>query len=317
MNSFKISSEEEGKRLDNAIFDNLGDVTRSQIKKWIDSGCVRVNSGVKKASYRVKAGERIEIFPPEPKALETIAQKIELNVLYEDSDVIVMDKPAGMVVHPAAGNPDGTLVNALLHHCKDLSGIGGVMRPGIVHRLDKGTSGVIVAAKNDRAHLSLATQFKERRTKKIYYALVYGVPKSKRGRFEMKIGRHPKERKKMSTIARDGREAVTEWEVVETFGKYLALMRINLLTGRTHQIRVHFSANGMPIVGDELYGGKRVIKRLSEGGLTDIVKDVSRPLLHAASIEFTHPKSGKKMKVEAELPEDFQCVLGALREVRL
>lgn len=311
--TLQLRDEDIGKRLDTVIAGHLHDTTRSQIKKWIDEGCVSIDGKIQKASFKGKSGDivTIEIAPPKEPSAEP--QNIPLDIIYEDPDIIVVNKSADMVVHPAPGNADGTLVNALLYHCKDLSGIGGVLRPGIVHRLDKGTSGVIIAAKNDAAHLTLSQMFKDRRMRKIYYALIYGVPKSKKGTFDWEIGRHKTERKKMSTKTKSGRTAVTNWEIVESFGKYISFVKIELITGRTHQIRVHFSANGMPLLGDSLYGGGRVTKRLPEGELRKIGERALRPMLHAASLEISHPSSGEEMLFEAPIPDDFKEILEALR----
>jgi len=309
-----IKKKEVGERLDVVLLDYFESSTRSQIKRWIDEGSVQVNSQTKKTSYKVKLGEKISIDPKPPKELSAEPQNIPLDIIFEDSEIVVVNKSSDMVVHPAIGNPDGTLVNALLYHCKDLSGIGGVLRPGIVHRLDKGTSGVIVTAKNDLAHASLTKQFKERTTSKVYFALIYGSPKEKKGEFNLEIGRHPTDRKKMSTKTRHGRESVTRWEVVKRFGKELTLVKVGLVTGRTHQIRVHFSANGMPLVGDMLYGGKKTIKRLISEEYKEIISKAERAMLHASSLTLTHPKTDEKMKFEAELPKDFKVILEELSE---
>lgn len=310
-----INSEDTGKRLDAVLTARLKDHSRSQIKKWIEDGNVRIGGAPKKASYKVRAGDEIVVDIEPPRPLQVRAENILLNIVYEDPDIIVVNKTADMVVHPAAGNFGGTLVNALLHHCRDLSGIGGVLRPGIVHRLDKGTSGLIVVAKNDLAHLGLAAQFKGRKVTKIYYAVIYGVPRFKKGTFEQEIGRHPTDRKKMSTTTRKGREAVTNWDVVKNFGKHFSLVKIRLITGRTHQIRVHFSANGMPLVGDMVYGGKKTVKRVPEGKYRDMVEKISRPLLHAANLTFQHPRSFETMSFNADLPEDFESFLEDASEI--
>lgn len=310
-----IQSKNTGKRLDTVIAGHLKDCSRSRIKQWINSGDVKIGRAAKKSSYKVKAGDEISIHIELPKELSAEPQNIPLNILYEDSDIVVVNKSADMVVHPAAGNLDRTLVNALLYHCKDLSGIGGYLRPGIVHRLDKGTSGVIVVAKNDLAHMGLTEQFKKRSVEKTYLALIYGVPKEKKGVFSLKIGRHPTARKKMSTKTRRGREAITHWELAEHFDKYISLVKIRLVTGRTHQVRVHFSAHGMPLLGDMVYGGKKTIKRIPEGEYKDIASRAGRPMLHAASLSLCHPRSSRRMKFEAELPGDFREILEGLRAI--
>lgn len=306
-----------GRRLDIVIAGRLKDYSRSRIKGWIGRGHVKIDGQPQKSSYKVRAGDVICITAECPKELSAEPQNIPLDIIYEDGDIVVVNKPAGMVVHPAAGNPDGTLVNALLYHCKDLSGIGGVLRPGIVHRLDKETSGVIIVAKSDRAHESLTRQFKERSVRKVYYAIVYGVPRAASGRIDAAIGRHKTERKKMSTKTRRGREAITCWELVERFGKGLSLMKIRILTGRTHQIRVHFASRGMPLLGDGLYGGRRTIKRLPEGAVREIAAGAHRLMLHAASLSVEHPVIGEMLLFNAELPDDFKAIIEGLRNATI
>jgi len=313
MKSISAKQEDAGKRLDIFLSDHLKDMTRSHIKNKIENGEILVNKEKKKTSYKIKENDKIDISLTPPKKLSAEPQNISIDILYEDKDIVVVNKSPEMVVHPAAGNPDNTLVNALLYHCKDLSGIGGVLRPGIVHRLDKGTSGVIIVAKNDHSHQELSKQFKERTTEKIYYALIYGVPKKKNGVFKSEIGRHSTDRKKMSTKTRKGRDAVTEWEVLEAFGKELSFVRIRLHTGRTHQIRVHFAANGMPLVGDMLYGGKKTVKRLLNEKYKEIVLGAERALLHAGSLAIIHPRTQKKLLFEADLAPDFKSILEAIR----
>lgn len=230
--------------------------SRSRLKKWMDEGRITVNGRKEKGGYRLKAGDCLLVFPeadPQPSALAP--EDIPLTVYYEDRDVLVLEKPSGMVVHPAAGNYQGTLVHALLHHCRDLSGIGGVYRPGIVHRLDKDTSGLMVVAKTDASHQHLVDQFQKGQVTKEYQALVWGLPLQTSGRIEKPIGRHPRERKKMSVQAPRGKWAVTEWRVMERFPQGISWMKLFLKTGRTHQIRVHMSSQGWPVVGDPLYGG--------------------------------------------------------------
>lgn len=303
-------------RLDIFLSHKLADYSRSQIKKWIDAGDVHVNGSSKKGAYKLKAGDFIDILIRPPLEMSAKPQKIPLNIIHEDSDIIVVNKSPYMVVHPAAGNPDKTLVNALLDHCKDLSGIGGVLRPGIVHRLDKGTSGLIIVAKSDKAHTGLSDQFKNREVKKIYLALVYGCPSKQKGEFDQKIGRHPKDRKKMSVRSNQSRDALTRWILKESFEKEISLMSVQLVTGRTHQIRVHFSANGMPLIGDPTYGGKKIAMRLNNKNLLEIIKDVKRPMLHSSSITIRHPISNEILEFSAELPDDFKSVLEKLREIK-
>ena len=281
--------------------------SRSYLQKLIEEGLVKVDGRLAKANHRLKTGSSIELDVPELKDAVPAPENLALPIVYEDPDVVVVDKPAGMVVHPAAGHDSGTLVNALLHHVDDLSGIGGERRPGIVHRLDRGTSGLMVVAKNDAAHKELARQFHDREVEKEYVALVWGVVQAGR-RIEEPIGRDPNNRKKMSNRARRSREAVTRIVRVYHVNPALTLAQIAIHTGRTHQIRVHLSAIGHPIVGDALYGG--VHRRV----LADIraVMKLDRPFLHAAKLVFKHPLDGRRMAFESELPLDLKSVLDEL-----
>ena len=289
-----------GQRLDQALA-QLAGVPRAQAQRWIEAGRVALDGARARASQRVAAGAEIAVDPPEPTPLEARPEAIPLAVLYEDADLIVIDKPAGLVVHPAPGHASGTLVNALLHHCRDLAGIGGVLRPGIVHRLDRGTSGVLVVAKNDAAHVALAAQFKDHSIERVYVALVRGVPGADTGSAVRAIGRHPVDRKRMSVRTKSGRAAETHWRVVQRFPKSgVALLEVRPATGRTHQIRVHLSSAGLPIVGDPVYG---------KGGESF---GLARPALHAAVLGFTHPSSGERLRFEAPLPADLAEALAAV-----
>jgi 23S rRNA pseudouridine1911/1915/1917 synthase len=254
----------------------------------------------------------IEIEKIDPVSIDVVPEDIKLDVLFEDMSIIVINKSAGMVVHPAAGNYSGTLVNALLFHCKNLSGIGGAVRPGIVHRLDKGTSGVLVVAKNDKAHIGLSKQFEEHSVKRIYSALAYGVMKESTGVINLPIGRHNTDRKKMSTITRRGRKAITHWEVQESFD-HLSFLRVILETGRTHQVRVHLSTIEHPIVNDLDYGTSKRLKIITDKRLLDAIKGLKRPLLHAGLLEFNHPETNETMKFKVPLTPDFTNVLNILR----
>jgi 23S rRNA pseudouridine1911/1915/1917 synthase len=297
---FVAGEAEAGRRLDAALA-RLAGVARAQAARWIDAGRVRVDAAPARASQRVAGGAVITACPPEPTPLGVAPEAIPLAILYEDADLIVIDKPAGLVVHPAPGHAHGTLVNALLHHCSDLAGVGGVLRPGIVHRLDRGTSGVLVAAKHDAAHAALAAQFKDHSIERVYVALVRGAPGAEQGRIEQAIGRHPRDRKRMSVHARAGRAAATDWRVRERFARSgVTLLELLPATGRTHQLRVHLSASGMPIVGDPVYG--RGGEKLG----------LDRPALHAAVLGFTHPKSGERLRFEAPLPADLRAALEQL-----
>jgi 23S rRNA pseudouridine1911/1915/1917 synthase len=281
--------------------------SRSQLQKIIEDGGVTVDGRPGKANQRVKAGATIVVEVPEAVAATPEPEDLALPILYQDADIIVVDKPAGMVVHPAAGHESGTLVNALLHHVDDLSGIGGEKRPGIVHRLDRGTSGLMVVAKNDAAHHELARQFHDREVEKDYIALVWGVVQAGR-RIDEPIGRDPGNRKKMSARARRSREAVTRIVRVHHLNPALTLAQIAIHTGRTHQIRVHLSAIGHPIVGDPLYGG---VHRRVAADLRPVMK-LERPFLHAAKLAFKHPVDGRRMSFESELPPALQQVLDQL-----
>ena len=302
-----VEDEQDGLRLDNFLTALLPDHSRSQIQRLIKDGHVR-GSHTLRASSVVRAGQVFEIDIPAPKTAAPAPEELPLRIVFQDQDVVVLDKPAGMVVHPAAGHSSGTLVNALLHHITDLSGIGGELRPGIVHRLDRGTSGLMVVAKNDRSHQELARQFSDREVEKEYVALVWGVVQAGR-RIDAAIGRDPQHRQKMSTRARRARTAVTRVTSAHYY-KGVSLLKVAISTGRTHQIRVHLSAIGHPVDGDSLYGG---VHRRVPGDLR-AVTHLERPFLHASRLAFKHPTDGRQMAFESELPEDLQRVLDELRE---
>jgi 23S rRNA pseudouridine1911/1915/1917 synthase len=303
--NFIVEEELSGQRLDLALA-NLAELSRSQARRWIDEGRVRVNDAGVSASQRVKPGDTLEALPPDPEPSPLTPEEIPLSVLYEDADLVVVDKPAGLVVHPAPGHPGGTLVNALLHRCKDLSGVGGVIRPGIVHRLDRGTSGVLVVAKNDDAHRALARQFHDHSIERIYRALVRGVPGADEGRVDRPVGRHARDRKRMSVRAKVAREAHTAWRVAERFPRSgCTWLEVRPETGRTHQIRVHLASAGLPIVGDPVYGRRG---RAAAGDLLE------RPALHAEVLGFTHPRNAEPLRFEAAIPSDLQGVLDSLAE---
>jgi 23S rRNA pseudouridine1911/1915/1917 synthase len=304
-----VPEDATGVRLDVFLASMLGDLSRSAIQRLIRDGHVLVDARAAKANQPVKIGQAIAVDVPEPSDPTPKAEALPLHIAYQDADVIVVDKPAGMVVHPAAGHAGGTLVNALLHHVTDLSGVGGEKRPGIVHRLDRGTSGLMVVAKNDRSHEELARQFHDREVEKDYLALVWGEVMAGR-RIDAPIGRDPTNRKKMSAKARRSREAATRIVRAEHFGRVLTLAQVAIHTGRTHQIRVHLSAIGHPIVGDPLYGG---VHRRVPGDLR-AVAHLERPFLHAARLVFKHPTDGRRMEFESPLPHDLQLVLDQLRE---
>jgi len=276
-----------------------GDTSRSQIQLWIEDGNLTVNGSPVKANYKIAAGDLVVLRIPEAETTEIVPEDIPLEVYYEDSDVIVVNKKRGMVVHPAPGHASGTLVNALMYHCKDLSGINGELRPGIVHRIDKDTSGLLMAAKNDKAHASLAAQLKEHSVTRKYFALVHGNLAHDQGTVDAPIGRDPHDRKMYTVIERNSKPAVTHFQVTERFGDY-TLLELKLETGRTHQIRVHMKFIGHPLVGDPLYGRSKGIKMDGQA-------------LHAAVLGFVHPSSGEYLEFQAPLPQDMEDLLHSLR----
>ena len=304
-------SDLDPERLDSFISRSVPEITRSAALRLIETGFATVNGQKQKPALKLKGGEEISIIIPPPAPAEPQPEEIPIEVLYEDSEVVVVNKGAGMVVHPGAGNPEGTLVNALLAHCKDLSGIGGELRPGIVHRIDKDTSGTLVVAKSDRAHNALADQFKEHTIKRVYLALVYGSPKEDKGRIESIIGRHPTERKKMSTKARHGKDAVTHWRVVARYPG-VTLLRLRLETGRTHQIRVHLSEAGHPLLADEMYGGGGRLSGLQDPVLKQMIRAMGRQALHAKTLGFLHPISREYLEFDTELPPDMAGIVAYL-----
>ena len=299
MKEYIITSDTENIRLDKVISILDTELSRSMIQKMLEDSKILVNGKKEKASYKTKIDDKIEVEEVVAKEIELKAQDIPIEIIYEDSDIIVVNKPKGMVVHPANGNPDGTLVNAIMNICKDsLSGIGGEIRPGIVHRIDKDTSGLLIIAKNDKAHINLSEQIKNREITKKYVALVRGIVKENSATIDMPIGRSNKDRKKMA-VKKDGKNAITHFNVIKRYNGYTYL-DIKIDTGRTHQIRVHLSEIGYPIVGDSVYSnGKNPF-------------GVEGQMLHAKSIEFKHPITGKILKLEAPLPEYFEGVLNRL-----
>lgn len=295
-----VDGENSDLRLDKYLVSQLEDFTRSAVSKLIEGGQVKVNEKTASKNYKCKAGDRVEIEIPDPVELDVTAENIPLDIVYEDSDLLVVNKPKGMVVHPAAGNYSGTLVNALLYHCKDsLSGINGVIRPGIVHRIDKDTSGLLIVAKNDTAHLDLAQQIKEHSFHRAYQAVAYGNFKEDNGTVNQPIGRHPKDRKKMAVTFKNSKNAVTHYEVISRYEKFTHI-RCVLETGRTHQIRVHMAYIGHPLAGDEVYGPKKVITQLNG------------QCLHAGELGFVHPRTKEYMEFTAPLPEYFTNFLKKL-----
>jgi 23S rRNA pseudouridine1911/1915/1917 synthase len=304
---FIVPAEFEGERLDRFLVSVLADHSRSQIQKLITDGRVTLDRKDAKANLALRPGDRVTVDVPPPAPTAIGPEALPLEILYQDPDVVVLNKPAGMVVHPSAGHASGTLVNALLHHIGDLSGVGGELRPGIVHRLDRGTSGVMVVAKHDAAHQELARQFHDREVEKEYIALVWGVVHAGR-RIDDAIGRDPGNRQKMSPRSHHARHAVTRITRAQPLPG-VTLCQVAIHTGRTHQIRVHLSAIGHPIVGDSLYGG---VRRRVPGDIR-AVQRLERPFLHAYRLMFTHPRDGRRMEFTAPLPDDLQRVLDELR----
>jgi 23S rRNA pseudouridine1911/1915/1917 synthase len=306
-----VGADEAGQRLDAWLARRLPELSRSRLQALIAAGEVEVDSAPARASARVRAGQRAVVRVPPAAAAEPKAEDIPLRIVHEDAALLVIDKPAGLVVHPGAGTATGTLVNALLGRVRDLSGVGGVLRPGIVHRLDRGTSGLLVVAKDDRTHRALARQFAARSVEKEYLALVLGGPARAAGEIDKPIGRDPVRRQRMSVRAARGREARTTWRVEERFDG-AALLRVRIHSGRTHQIRVHLASIGHPVAGDSLYGGTRApYSRKAAARLT--LASLERPALHSARLAFEHPATGERLAFEAPMPDDLRRVLEALR----
>jgi 23S rRNA pseudouridine1911/1915/1917 synthase len=315
---FRVGQPSAGTRLDVYLASVCSDLSRSRVQKLIEEGAVRVAAAPGRRSHSVRAGDDVEIDVPEPQAVAIEAEAIPLSVLYEDEHLLAIDKPAGLVMHPSPGHGSGTLVNALLHHIRDLSGVGGELRPGIVHRLDRDTSGVLLVAKSDLAHASLSRQMKKRSMRKEYLALAAGVPKVRKGEIAFAIGRDPRDRKKMKAFRRmepapaGAREARTLYEIErEWFALGLTLLRCRLVTGRTHQIRVHLAAGGLPVVGDPVYGRPRY-DRVRDPLLKKRLSEFPRQALHAERIAFRHPASNAEMEIVAPLPEDMKSLFAAI-----
>ena len=316
--TLRVAPSEEGKRLDVFLSAHLDACSRSHAAHLISRNLVLVNEVNRKPGYRIKSGDVVSGRLPAPEPVDYLPEPIPLDILYEDDQLIAVNKPAGMVVHPAPGNETGTLVNALLHHCSDLQGIGGQRRPGIVHRLDKDTSGTLVVAKTAASHSELSHQFKHRSIQKTYLAVVIGSMTESRGIIDLPVGRHPQDRKRMSTVSRRARDAETHWRVLEQFGG-CSLLEVDLKTGRTHQIRVHCAAIHHPIIGDPVYGPKR--RRFPTGayGLSKAVADIlagaQRQMLHAWRLTCAHPESGEVLTFESPLPGDIRDILESLRQL--
>ena len=311
-----VNKDCKGLRIDKFLTQSFPQLSRSQIQRLVSEGnltCDEVT--IVDNSFKVREGEIYQLTVPEAAEANTLPEDIPLDVVYEDEDLIVVNKPAGMTVHPAPGSPNHTLVNALLFHCGDsLSGIGGVKRPGIVHRIDKDTSGLLVAAKNDAAHRGLCKQFAEHSIERTYNAFVFGVPTPRLGRIEGDIGRSPHDRKKMAVVGKNGKTAVTNYKTLEDFNGYAALVQCNLETGRTHQIRVHLTSKGNPLIGDQLYGKDRKLKGKNlNSQVLETINHFSRQALHAKSLGFIHPRSGETLQFDSVLPEDLLFLQHSLK----
>ncbi|HXA70701.1 MAG TPA: RluA family pseudouridine synthase [Stellaceae bacterium] len=315
--SATVEAAERGERLDRLLARRFGDLSRTRLKHLVEAGLVSVDGAtIKDPSLRVKPGQRCAVTVPAPVADAPEAQAMPLDIRYEDADLIVLEKPAGLVVHPAPGNRDGTLVNALLAHCGDsLAGIGGVRRPGIVHRLDKDTSGLMVVAKSQRAHAALAADFAARRIERAYLAVTWGVPQPREGEISGAIGRNPANRKTMAVVRRGGRAAMTRYRVLRIFKDAAGLVECRLATGRTHQIRVHLSAHGNPLVGDPVYGRSRGRRRVLPAPIKAAIDAFPRQALHAASLGFRHPATGEWLQFQSELPNDMKDLITILEHI--
>ncbi|MBI4510442.1 MAG: RluA family pseudouridine synthase [Deltaproteobacteria bacterium] len=305
---FVVSSEESGHRLDQFLAARDLSFSRSQIKRRIDEGEVTVNGEPARPSCKLRGGDTVLFRPSPPEPTELVPQELPLRVLYEDRHLIAIDKPAGLVVHPAAGHATGTLVNALLYHVKDLSGIGGEVRPGIVHRLDKDTSGVLVCAKDDATHAALSALFKKKDLLRVYHAVVFPPPRADSGTMSTLYGRHPTDRKRFTSRVKEGKRAVTHWKILERLGNRAALVECRLETGRTHQIRVHMSEHGHPVLGDPVYGRRPV-----DPILRDLASQLGRQALHASRLAFHHPITGAWIDLSTPIPDDIQAVIRSLR----
>jgi 23S rRNA pseudouridine1911/1915/1917 synthase len=305
-----VNEPDQGSRLDQFLAGRT-EFSRACLARWLKDGQIRVNDQTRPASYRVRPGDRISLSVPKPMPSGLVPEALPLDIIYEDQDVILVNKPPGLVVHPAPGHRGGTLLNALMHHCPDLAAVGDLSRPGLVHRLDKDTSGVLAAAKTAQAHAHLVRQFHDREVEKLYVALVWGRLQEKTGKIDQEVGRHPSARQKMSVHPRRGKNAVTYWRVLAEYPGPMTLVELSPKTGRTHQLRVHLAMLGHPVVGDATYGGGAA--RLKGTPRLDSLRPlVTRQLLHARALRLTHPRSGEALAFEASLPQDFQEVLDFL-----
>lgn len=312
--TFLVSSEEQGQRLDHFLAEHVTSLSRSYLQRLVAEGCILVDGQVRRPSYRLKVGQQVDFILPKSKVLDITPESIKLDILHEDDDIVAINKPAGLVVHPSPGHLSKTLVHRLLAHLPDLPSIGGYLRPGIVHRLDKDTSGVLVVTKNDAAHRDISRQFKDRTVYKRYVALVYGVVKEDKGTIIMPIGRHPKDRKRISIHTRFPRPARTDWEVQKRFADF-TLLDLFLKTGRTHQARVHLAARGHPVVGDPVYAKRKWLASIKNPKLKEVLKGVKRQLLHSHVLGLRHPGTGHYMEFTSPVPEDMKEVIEAIGKI--
>ena len=313
--TFHINTEQSGERLDRFLIKQTEDISRTYLQKLIRDNAVTVNDKIpKQPSYKLRTGDIIKLTLPDPEPLETFQpEEIPLNILFEDNHLIVLNKPAGMLVHPTSGVNTGTLVNALLSHCNDLSGIGGVERPGIVHRLDKDTSGILVVAKTDVVHRNLSSQFEEHTITRQYVAVVCGIPEEITGTIDAQIARSRRDRRRMTTVKSDGRHAITHYQVLEIYGRF-ALVQLTLETGRLHQIRVHLQHIGHPVAADPIYGGEhRALGDAETNPMKHALLSLKRQALHARTLEFEHPVTNQQMHFSAEKPPDLNRLVNELR----
>ena len=314
---FLVDEADGGERIDAFVSGQIPELSRSRIQKSIRAGELTIDGrSVGKPSRKVSEGERVELVFSPPRPLEIEPEEIPLDIVFEDESLLVVDKPAGMVVHPSPGHESGTLVHALLAHCSNLSGIGGIQRPGIVLRLDAGTSGLLVVAKSVEAHISLSRQLMERRVRRVYFAFTWGELENETGEIDLPIGRSPRDRKKMAVVSEGGKEAVTTYYVLDTFGPF-QYIKLQLGTGRTHQIRVHLSHSGHPVLGDPVYGGRRIRKGALAKSEIDLAGEalslIGRQALHAGELAFTHPLSAEEVRFESALPDDMRAALDLLK----
>ncbi len=312
---YLVGEDDKDRRIDAFLASRVKDLTRSRIQSLIREGHVKVNELPPKTSYRLKPGDSIHLSIPPVKPYQLEPEPVEFTLIHEDSSLIVLNKPPGLVIHPAPGHPKGTLVHGLLEHCRDLSGIGGLMRPGIVHRLDKDTSGLMVVAKNDYVHGFLSSQFKAGRVHKVYLALIHGLIGGKSGEIDLPISRHPRRRKEMAVVLEGGKRALTCWKKKEVIGEDFTMLEITLITGRTHQIRVHLSHLGYPVVGDKIYGHKTTWWKHHCPEAFTILPFIKRQMLHSACLGFIHPESGEYHEFSVPMPKDMKVVIEKLKMI--